>query len=1235
MKKRVRIYKMGGVQAMQNVGNVDSGPSEDELVSAAMTMIGEQQATPDEVLNTFVKNGIQPDKANQVITSVVEYINDQAELGNAQLTDSNDRAELEAEEMSRQEDAAREAEERARQKQMYEQMYADNSTTDFSDDEQVASDILMKYGGLPNKKTFVKNVFALTKKQMGGNPNSNKPMDDKAFGQKESGLNAFVRSAQDSANNALMRKDAEAMYSSLQPYFQDGGDVESQMMNFDPYHNLAHYSDAFEHSMPMDQTDIVQAQFGGMRPGQARRMQRRINRMVRQVPAAMYDARQTMFPQGINVMTMPMMGPQAYFMPGRGSYQGGPQLANIDVRKTGIFGRPKEYTINFAQEAYYNPQLRQDVIKQEQNNVETTVKETAEEQKAAETNTATTENKEVVNEIEKADGTGSTGGTGTDGTKKAEGKKPDQKKPDTGKDVEDEVKVNKDPNKSNKSIQYKGDFNHPGHFWRYDTTTKKWYHSYNGRDKASNDPLSWKTVKEYEIKDPERIKKLNEWKANPNKGGMSEYSPIQDYDSNTEGQKRDAQAKHLMSIPQAAMADDQLMFELSTLGAGILKNVGKGALEQFTFKKMPKGYLSGPKGLPSPKGSFSSGSFSSPNAWGAGPKGLTWSGSNVRYVPPGGFQEGGFTDQDSELYKFIYGGDEDFAIPQVAGKITDDPYFQYGGYFQTAGQTDSTPVEILDNNGNVVRQTTLADAEKNNLRHRVITTNTQTGDANRRRYDALKELGYNVGDFREGVDYSKVGNNTTTQQQRQQQGQAYYNPQVGAMYPPVFGGRRYSPPGSFGYAGSWVQQQGFPTDPRTGQVIGQMPTDLPLTKMDVTKSSMFGRRPKEFTMYYGNYGQLDGKGKPGERTPGTTPEGEESNVDRRGRIGAPRSLFGNNDGDINYNKLLRQESRGRKMRVKGDEAYEEMFGRSPSTSGVPLPYEQKPVELQNRGRKQMPNFVETQKPKSQEEVIAEWEKTRGYQRDGRNYTYKDPETGNTQQGMIPESFGEDSGSRNYHPALGFYAYGGYLPEAQTGLFTTNPNMVGYSDIDLLNSQTAPEIQGATSLMGNWATPMPGTNQPTIQDTGAQQPEQMFIDPNQPNRATQEREYDPRGAAVKYKVKNMYNVDFEKGVNQFNRGVNQALAMFGERGSRQRMADMQNNLTADNLYGSTGIQDRGTYDTNSGLFRPDEMGFKGVVRNGGFMQDGGDVYGEDDVTWMSEDQIRQFLAEGGEIEFIQE
>jgi hypothetical protein len=1080
MKKRVRIYQMGGMQAMQNVGNVDSGPSDDELISSAMKMIGEQEATPDDVLNIFVKNGIQPDKASQVITSVVEYINQQVELGNSQVTDSDNRAELEAEEMARQEDAARAAEEEERRDQMYQQMYADEGTTDYSDDEQFASDIIMKHGGLPNKNIFVKNVFALTKKQIGGNPNSNKALDDKGFGQKESGLNAFVKSAQETANSALIKKDAEDMYASLQPYFQDGGDQESGIMNFDPYHNLAHYSDAFEHSMPMNETDIVQAQFGGMRPGQARRMQRRVNRMVGQIPAAMYDSRQTMFPQGINVITMPMMGPQKYYMPPSGSYQEGPKLANIDVRRTGIFGRPKEYTINFAQEAYYNPQLRQDIIKQEQNNVETKIEEAVQEEKASKTNTATTENKEVLSEIEKINNTGNTG--------TAKAKKTETKKPDTGQDVKDEVSFNTDnmfkPDYSpyqeltseavrNNKIRYNvyanqyGEvdgskyFADPNKEYSYNPSTKKWYKG------SSTNPIT----------DKERIETLNRWKS---KGLMIETKNIPSSNNKT---------------------------------------------SDFDYKP-----------------------------WG-----------EVNFNP--NFQEGGMTDYDSGLYRFIYGGNDNYMDPQ--GKITDDPYFQYGGYFQTAGQTDSTPVEILDNLGNVVRRSTLAEAEKQGLRHRVIESNTQTTDANRKKYNTLKELGYNVGDYREGIDYSKVGQGS----QKQTSTSGYYNPQVGAMYPPIFGARRrYSPPGGFGYAGSWIQQQGLPTDPRTGQVIGQMPTDLPLTKIDVTKSSLFGRRPKKFSMYYGNYGQSDGQKSPEE----IAMSNKQSNSKSSQESGAI-----NPDTGFEYFK-------------------EKPFANALMRSRIP--------GLMQLGSRMYPwqsTSTNNDDNKEKKEVYGDINNL-----DFSNFKLNRSSTGDYMD-IINQQRGPMEGAQ--FPM----AYGGYLPQAQTGLFTTNPDTVGYSNMNYNPWQ----------MDANYKNPLTG-NSPAIRmgEDGKYVTDGFSTNTGNTN---------PEGAKVDYKVKNMYNVDFEKGVNQFNTGVNQALAMFGERGSRKRMADMQNNLTADNLYGSTGIQDRGTYESNSGLFRPDEMGFKGIVRDGGFMQDGGDVYDEDGITWMSEDQIRQFLAEGGELEFIQE
>ena len=1363
---------MGGAQAMQNVGNMQTGPSDDELINVAMSMIGEQDASPDDVLNAFVKNGIQPDKANQVIGLVVQHINNETELGNAQVADSDNRAELEEEEMLKQEEANRIAEEDARRKQMYQEMYADQGSANYSDDDQVAMDMLMKYGGMPNKKSFVKNVMSLTKKQMGGDSNASNSVDDKSFGRKESGLDAFVKAAQNSANNALMKKDAETMYSNLQSYFQDGGDVESGIADFDPYHNLAHYSDTFEHAMPNYETDIVQAQFGGMRPGQQRRMQRRVNRMIGQVPAAMYNSRQTMFPQGINIMTMPMMGPQGYSMPARGVYQGGPQLANIDVRKVGLFGKPKEYTITFAQEAYYNPQLRQNVIRQEEVNQEETVKEIAEEQKATETNTATTENKEVLAETAKT----SNGTTSTIPVKKT----------DVPKKEALETSVIRD------------DWGRPiGDEWfGFNPETKKFENVNTVQeviDRANKANRNNTSNSKFEYKMPS-------WQENVK-------STFPYYDKNNKIPK----VKTDLNLKNSPNSDKWYEYEDPFVGANPF------------------------------------------------------------------FQQGGFTDQDSGLYRFINGGNE-LGIPQVNGKIADDPYFQYGGYFQTAGQTDSTPVEIIDNQGNVVRQTTLADAEKNNLKHRVITSNTQNTNSNKKKYDALKELGYNVGDFREGVDYSKMGNKTTTQQQQQQN---YYNPQIGAMYPPLFGGRRgFRPPGrAIEYAGSWLQQQGLPIDPRTGQPI-QGIVNPQLKSIDVTKSSLLRKLPKKYTMNFtgqapegtgfgtfntgfqlrknwntsetptadnvpsqgpsvigtadknesrlkGLYRRMTEKGfsyedenQPESILPppnytdeelglneivDVQPESFYSEADQQEMLRnmAPNSEVlpapNYSDAELGIDQMTdvtpevfntpNQQNTNMFMQTRPAQTlnpYVNNFETSPLeinqarlnqyTQDIPLSdgYTELPNELTvNRNSQTVSSIVNTAGPMNEsnysydmpgegENYIDEYEKPYSFKRDemleslGRgpsnvpfypigenapligpdaaseyvderlNYNMDLPNQTELPEGRFTQKMVDDSQKRfekrqeavrrnierqkekiknetrkevkeknklvksqtkptqnknkptqnknnaplgpggprtdkyeaqaqreknermkadrelytlylreyrdnnktmsefkKDNPAAynrmfgnGKYQYGGYLPQAQVGV--SNPALMPSAESMMTNP---------FALDSNYKNPLSG-NAPAIR---------MGTDGEYVNEGVLTDEdlakLNQRDMSVDYKVKNMYNIDFERGVNQVNRGINQGLAMFGERGDRQRRADMQNNLTADNLYGNTGIQNRGTYETNSGLFRPDEMGFTGIVRNGGFMQEGGDVYGEDDETWMSEEQIRQFLAEGGELEFI--
>jgi hypothetical protein len=89
---------------------------------------------------------------------------------------------------------------------------------------------------------------------------------------------------------------------------------------------------------------------------------------------------------------------------------------------------------------------------------------------------------------------------------------------------------------------------------------------------------------------------------------------------------------------------------------------------------------------------------------------------------------------------------------------------------------------------------------------------------------------------------------------------------------------------------------------------------------------------------------------------------------------------------------------------------------------------------------------------------------------------------------------------------------------------------------------------------------------------------------------------------------------------------------------KQMANFYDNFSADNLYASDPNVDRGDY-SESGLYRPNEQG---QVWSGRSKQYGGALdpflnedpdYVEGDEVYMSDDQINDFLANGGEIEYI--
>ena len=143
-------------------------------------------------------------------------------------------------------------------------------------------------------------------------------------------------------------------------------------------------------------------------------------------------------------------------------------------------------------------------------------------------------------------------------------------------------------------------------------------------------------------------------------------------------------------------------------------------------------------------------------------------------------------------------------------------------------------------------------------------------------------------------------------------------------------------------------------------------------------------------------------------------------------------------------------------------------------------------------------------------------------------------------------------------------------------------------------------------------------------------------------------------ALDVKVKNQFEVDNEALLQAGNAGVEGVLGAINKRQNLKRERPMYDNLSADNLYAAKTTKDRGDYvasGSGTGLFRPDEQG---QVWNSRSKQYGGENYEpdyssienniyestfedggfyEDDETYMTQDQIDQYLAAGGEIEYI--
>lgn len=699
---------------MAQVGGAQ--PTQDQQIVAVATELLTQGYSDEDAKQMLASQGFPVAKVTEIIDALSAYVEEQTDLQEANyLEDTAAQEEILAEQAA----AEQAAQEQEATSQMY---YAEDTDPGYAEEDYAMQDILMQFGGkVPSKKEFVKRQLKLKKKQEGGIDEQPVKADDTL--QEKRPLQNFIAKVSEKAQQKSEEEEMENMYDSM------FGNIE--------------------------ESEMPEAQFGWAR--NPRRTQRRMNRMIRQVPAGFYNAQQQFLPPQMNMITMPGMYPQAYGMDQM--FGQGIQMANIDVRRTGLFGRPKEYTINFANTppAQINPR---EVIEQEVKNTEETQKEIQEKEKEKETTTSSKENEKVQEELVKADQINVVGskGSGTKSTATTKAKSTSKVPGSTGS--------SKPQAKPQQSFS---------DWWNSPELKEVVKQSLDPQVYSPNDPLKAVTVKP-KVSDIQRAVEINRMKAQ------------------IEANKRKAQSSQKSFLDE--WADN------------ILTSRGKGVDPIF--------------------GDLTEGSM----------------------------QYGGFADMSNpDLYKFIYGGNDPSFMPYMDesfrsnSKDVTDPYFAYGGNIPKAqgGYWTGKGEDAVWNEGIDPRDA----GELTNV------------SKNKTNYNNAKSKGVNVGDYREGIDYSKIGQGT----QRAAYNQGYYNPQVGAMYPPVFGGRRsrgmglFGPNKSISYAGSWAQQRGLPYDPATGKPIAGI-NNPQIQSIDVRKSGLFGQ-PKKYTINYtgttpgGGFGSFD------------------------------------------------------------------------------------------------------------------------------------------------------------------------------------------------------------------------------------------------------------------------------------------------------------------------------------------------------------------------------------------
>ena len=926
-----------------------------------------------------------------------------------------------------------------------------------------------KMGGFKTKRGYVNNVMRLVKKQMGGDQEqSSNDADPIGNDLRTNHLDAFLGSVKREGNLSIAKEQAEKQYEQAMQQFQMMQAQENALSQFIPQN----------YGMP-------EAQFGAQIPAGFRN-ERQFNRFMRQLPL--------------------------------GTGYGVPNVSRVDVRKSGLFGRLRQYSVEFDNSplkvmaanpmipGIYGYGFNTQVTRTPARVITETVRNTVNNEATKEVAAATKSD---------AAATSATNGATTNTSTEAN--------PESGK-ATTEVKVETPTGTevATKTIDT------PVNTERFDTSIKnnigvpegvklvftkerpdaayykkdgKWYISPNYAQEVSGQE------KIFEITDPERIKRIEGFKGDQSKYGQGlsgkDYEYHRDtygdwYFSDKNGNSNKVTNKESLKRLNNNESKSSVYVTLESKPGYYYRVTNDG--NYVKFKGDPAKHNSKTKPVQTIT------KKSNPEAWKVLTQQGEYGGKHLKFKEEGGPVNNPFQDQFGNLQRFVSGGNEDPSIANITqsdindtqSKDVTEPYMpqaQYGGYGRRLMQT-YFPANLAPQ---------------------------------------------------------------------------YYSKYLGTS----------------GAAG-------VPMVPQFG------PNTM-VKSIDVHKSGMFGQ-PKRYSITFANP-EMDPR-----KQNLITLDKPENATTFQGQTGKPQTLSA---------KELRNGERqaGRQRPWYAGKKYEEYFED----------YERTPEE----------QALAAEKEAQYQANVARYHKERADAANMINQIFNPHST----PGMSAEQI-EQFRQFGMNPAgiPAYREYGGdlgkFIPAAQYGaetpvVYTNNPAMQGVSDVDLITLN--PGIPGLGSPA--WAEPMPGAPQmPTIQDTGVQQPEQMTIDPNQPYSHQVKKTYTPPAGEFTMNFKTKSTRDPQAAILTTNAALEGVTGMIDRWRNKKNEKQMYKNLTADNLYAQQAHRDRGDYDTNSGLFRPDEQGQLWNSRSkqyGGQMSD----YNEGDEVYMTDEELENFLKNGGQVEYL--